>query len=240
MNNFAYGQTLLFFKEDMDIINKANKIKLIFEQDGAPAHKSKANTYLLNKLFGESGWYQNPPNSPDLAYPIEDLWAILKPRVKRRNPRAIEQLKEFLLEEWNSVPLNLIQNLCAGFLDRVKKVIELNGRRLEPEHLKKSSNIKYEWNTPEILPSFRFVYNDAKVIKYKNKEIKALNAQIKKATIFYDEKIRKQERIKKEYKGNDLKKMSLSRAYSIINGPENARAEKEKKLDELSRKLNHI
>ena len=125
MNNFVYGQTLIFFKEDMDIIKKANKIKLIFEQDGAPAHKSKANTYLLNKLFGESGWYQNPPNSPDLAYPIEDLWAILKPRVKRRNPRTIEQLKEFLLEEWNSVPLNLIQNLCVGFLDRVKKVIEL-------------------------------------------------------------------------------------------------------------------
>ena len=28
MNNFAYGQALLFFKEDMDAINKKNNIKL--------------------------------------------------------------------------------------------------------------------------------------------------------------------------------------------------------------------
>jgi len=25
-------------------------------------------------------------NSPDLAFPIEDLWAIIKPRIKRREP----------------------------------------------------------------------------------------------------------------------------------------------------------
>ena len=119
----------------MESIEKNNKIKLILEQDGASSHKSKSNIYLLNKLFGESGWIQNPPNSPDLAYPIEDLWAIIKPRVKRRNPQSIEQLKEFLSEEWNSIPINLVQNLCKGWLDRLRRVIELDGRKLEPEHL---------------------------------------------------------------------------------------------------------
>ena len=91
MNSFAYGQTLLFFQQDIEDINKKSKAKLIIEQDGAPAHKSKSNIHLLNKLFGETGWIQNPPNSPD-------LWAIIKPRVKRRNPQSKEQLKEFLLE----------------------------------------------------------------------------------------------------------------------------------------------
>ena len=55
MNNFAYGQTLLFFKEDLESNSKKYKIKLLLEQDGAPAHKNKSNLHLLDKLFCESG-----------------------------------------------------------------------------------------------------------------------------------------------------------------------------------------
>ena len=137
MNNFAYGQTLIFYNEDIEDINRKNRIHLIIEQDGASCHRSKANTNLLDEQFGKDGWLQNPPNSPDLAFPIEDLWAIIKPRVKRRDPQTLEELKSFIVEEWNSVPEGLIRNLCNGFIDRVKKVIQLNGARLEPEHLKK-------------------------------------------------------------------------------------------------------
>ena len=54
MNDFAYGQTLMFYKDDIDSIReKYNKI-LIIEQDGATCHKSKRNTKLLNSLFGEA------------------------------------------------------------------------------------------------------------------------------------------------------------------------------------------
>ena len=137
MNNFAYGQTLIFYNEDIEDINRKNGTHLIIEQDGASCHRSKANTNLLDEQFGKDGWLQNPPNSPDLAFPIEDLWAIIKPRVKRRDPQTLEELKSFIVEEWNSVPEGLIRNLCNGFIDRVKKVIQLNGARLEPEHLKK-------------------------------------------------------------------------------------------------------
>ncbi len=63
----------------MDEFKKKNKdINLILEQDGAPSHRSKSNKILLNKVFGHKGWIQNPPNSSDLAYPIETLWAKLK------------------------------------------------------------------------------------------------------------------------------------------------------------------
>ena len=50
-----------------------NNTNLLFEQDGASCHKSKSNTLLLDQQFGKNGWIQNPPNSPDLAFPIEDL-----------------------------------------------------------------------------------------------------------------------------------------------------------------------
>ena len=46
----------------------------------------------------------NPPNSPDLASHIENLWGIIKSRVKRRNPETLDDLKRYILEEWNSVP----------------------------------------------------------------------------------------------------------------------------------------
>ena len=72
----------------MDLINSRNKTAIYFEQDGAPAHRCKSNKLLLNKLFPNGHWIQNPPNSPDLAYPKENLWGIIKPWVKRRNLEA--------------------------------------------------------------------------------------------------------------------------------------------------------
>jgi len=115
---------------------------LILEQDGATAHTCKVNKHLLEKLFTNEGWIQNPPNSPDLAYPIEDLWGIIKPRIKRKNPSSINELKKFLIEEWNSIPLKLVQNLCKNYLERIKKVFELKGQRLEPEDLRKYKKIE--------------------------------------------------------------------------------------------------
>ena len=154
MNEFAYAQTILFYKEDMNKIYEENGKALILEQDGASSHRSKKNLRLLDFLFGENGWIQNPPNSPGLAYPIEDLWSIIKPRVKRREPSSIEELKKYLIEEWNSIPLNLIQNLCKNYLYRINKVLELEGTRLEPEHLKKEKHDLYNWEKTEDIKIF--------------------------------------------------------------------------------------
>ena len=45
MNEFSYGQALLFYKDDIEEIEKKSKMKIIFEQDGATAHTSKTNTF---------------------------------------------------------------------------------------------------------------------------------------------------------------------------------------------------
>lgn len=110
---------------------------IIFEQDGAKAHTSKANTNLLNKLFPKGKWLQNPPNSPDLAYPIENIWCLIKPRIKRKEPQSLDELKRVTLEEWNSIPTTIVENLTKGYINRVKKVIELKGERLESEYILK-------------------------------------------------------------------------------------------------------
>lgn len=77
MNDFSYGQTLVFYKEDIEEINRKNNSNLILELDGASSHTSNSNINLLNEQFGINGWLQNPPNSPDLAFPIEDFGRLL-------------------------------------------------------------------------------------------------------------------------------------------------------------------
>ena len=131
MTDFAYGQTLLHYKKNFDEFKQKNK-NILFKQDRASTHTNHANTMLANALFGEGQWILCPPNSPDLAYPIENLWANLKKNVKNRNPKDYDELKKYCLEEWNNInPKNYFKN----FLKRVEMVLEIKGSRLEAWHL---------------------------------------------------------------------------------------------------------
>lgn len=80
---------------------------------------------------------QNPPNSPDLAYPIETLWTYIKPRIKKRAPKNQDELKKFTLEEWNNIPKERIVDAGDNYyLSRVRKLIEIDDERLEEYHSK--------------------------------------------------------------------------------------------------------
>ena len=87
-NEFSYAQILIYYKDSFE---KFKDKGLLFEQDGATPHTSIANKALIEKLFGEKSFIQNPPNSPDIAYPIETLWGYLKPRIKKRDPQNLEE-----------------------------------------------------------------------------------------------------------------------------------------------------
>ena len=239
MNDFAYGQALMFYKDDIDSIRDKYGVKLIFEQDGAATHKTKANITLLNKLFSKNGWIQNAPNSPDLAYPIEDLWAIIKPRVKRRNPTSIPELKKFLLEEWSAVPIELIQNLCKGFNDRVNKVLELKGSRLEPEHFKRTAKeITYYWKIPETLPNMRVIYNNKKIYKYKKKEMRIIKAELKKVKSLNIERMKNKKL--EEMNKNTIEYSKLIKTILDNEGIENAFKKKQEYIRSIRDMLETI
>ena len=75
---------------------------------------------LLEKLFGDK-IIQNAPYSPDIAYPIETLWAELKKRIKDRRPKNLDELRQISIEEWNKIPKNFIQKLFKNFIKRCQK-----------------------------------------------------------------------------------------------------------------------
>ena len=130
MQEFSYAQALEYYKESYDHFQKHDK-NIFFEQDGASCHTSKNIKKKLENLFGDKV-IQNAPHSPDIAYPIETLWAELKKRVKSRYPKNPEELKIITIEEWNKIPIDYVKKLFINFRKRCEKIIELNGGRLEP------------------------------------------------------------------------------------------------------------
>ena len=121
MRDFSYAQALEFYKDNYENFKKQNE-NLYFEQDGASCHTSKKIKVLLEDYFGDK-FIQNAPHSPDIAYPIETLWAELKKRVKNRNPKDLEELKVRTIEEWNKIPKDYIKKLFNNFINRCNKII---------------------------------------------------------------------------------------------------------------------
>ena len=98
--------------------------------------------------------------------------------------------------------MQLVRNLCSRFIERIKKVLELNGSRLEPKHLKKKAKEEeiYKWEIPEELPPFRIVYNNKEVFLSRKKELKQLKKAKKALKSSYSMDIKRENRIKKSFK----------------------------------------
>ncbi|GFX94522.1 transposable element Tcb2 transposase [Trichonephila clavipes] len=69
-----------------------------------------------------------PACSPDLN-PIEHVWDILGRRIvaRPRPPATVRDLEIALLEEWNSIPQSLIDNLIASMENRFAAVLAVRG-----------------------------------------------------------------------------------------------------------------
>ncbi len=100
----------------------------VFQQDNAPAHKSK----LTMEYFRVNGidvidW---PAQSPDLN-PIENLWAYIKYHLSFRNPKSLTELKKFIVEIWNSIPSELVIKVVNSMGRRCSNVIDMNGGHID-------------------------------------------------------------------------------------------------------------
>lgn len=101
-----------------------NSENYYFQQDNAPCHKAQA----VIRWFDENrvnllDW---PPQSPDLS-PIENLWHILKEKVRKRNYSSKNALKEAVFQEWESISPEICNKLVATMPQRVKAVIMARG-----------------------------------------------------------------------------------------------------------------
>ncbi len=96
----------------------------IFQQDLAPAHTAK----------GTKSWFNDhgvtvldwPANSPDLN-PIENLWVIVKRKMRDTRPNNADDLKAAVKETWASIPPQQCHKLITSMPRRIEAVIKAKG-----------------------------------------------------------------------------------------------------------------
>ncbi len=96
----------------------------IFQQDLAPAHTAK----------GTKSWFNDhgvtvldwPANSPDLN-PIENLWGIVKRKMRDTRPNNADELKATVKETWASIPPQQCHKLITSMPRQIEAVIKAKG-----------------------------------------------------------------------------------------------------------------
>lgn len=96
----------------------------ILQEDNDPKHKSR----LCREWKDENNvvtmdW---PSQSPD-ANPIENVWAIMKHKLRRKRIRSTKQLKSALTRIWNSLSTDYAKNLAESCTQRCQHIIESGG-----------------------------------------------------------------------------------------------------------------
>ncbi len=96
----------------------------IFQQDLAPAHTAKGTKSWFND-YGVTvlDW---PANSPDLN-PIENLWGIVKRKMRDTRPNNADELKATVKETWASIPPQQCHKLITSMPRRIEAVIKAKG-----------------------------------------------------------------------------------------------------------------
>uniref|UniRef100_A0A9J7XV86 SET domain-containing protein n=1 Tax=Cyprinus carpio carpio TaxID=630221 RepID=A0A9J7XV86_CYPCA len=93
-------------------------------QDLAPAHTAKSTKSWLNDHgVGVLDW---PANSPDLN-PIENLWSIVKRKMRNKRPKHADELKATVKETWASIPPQQCHKLITSIPRRIEAVIKAKG-----------------------------------------------------------------------------------------------------------------
>ncbi len=75
--------------------------KRLFQQDNAKPHTAAITTAWLHS--GRVRVMNWPACSPDLS-PIENIWRILKRKIRQRQPQTLQQLETYIRQEWDQIP----------------------------------------------------------------------------------------------------------------------------------------
>ncbi len=96
----------------------------IFQHDNARPHTASITTsWLRRRRIRVLKW---PACSPDLS-PIENIWHIIKRKMRQRKPKTVEQLEACIRQEWDNIPIPKLEQLVSSVPRRLQTVIKRRG-----------------------------------------------------------------------------------------------------------------
>ncbi len=118
----------------------------VFQQDNAKPHTSAASTtaWLRTRRVRVLNW---PACSPDLS-PLDNIWRILKRKIRQRWPRTLQQLETYIRQEWDQIPTPKLQKLITSMPRRLFwKEEEMLHHAPIPTILRPVAGIKFEMSS---------------------------------------------------------------------------------------------
>ncbi len=88
-----------------------------------PTLPKAPKVWLNDHGVGVLDW---PANSPD-PYPMENLWGIVKRKIRNKRPKNTAELKATVKETWASIPPQQCQKLITSMPRRIEAVTKANG-----------------------------------------------------------------------------------------------------------------
>ncbi|XP_070528721.1 uncharacterized protein [Cardiocondyla obscurior] len=122
--------------ELLENVPLAHRARMIFQQDGHPAHTSHVVRHILNQKFpnkwiGLHGPQVWPPRSPNLT-PLDFFaWGFLKNKIYENNPENIEDLKTKIRNACNKISSRMLRRVRENFIRRVALCLEENSGHFE-------------------------------------------------------------------------------------------------------------
>ena len=125
LNKERYLELISLHLYDCFRMCKAPMARGVFMQDGATCHTAKIIQEYFDfvKITYIKKW---PGNSPDIN-PIENLWAILKKKLRERDTSTIAKLEAAIYDVWYNLDPGMLRNLASSIPKRLREVIRRKG-----------------------------------------------------------------------------------------------------------------
>lgn len=140
--NVNGDEYLNFIEEELDrlldqVLDEEEREAMYFQQDGHPAHRTRAVVEALERKFprrwiGLGGPWEWPPRSPDLTLCDCFLWGYMKEKVyEEPRPQNVDELKQRIIQVAATITPEMLSAVRENLMKRIMKCFEEEGGHFE-------------------------------------------------------------------------------------------------------------